>query len=251
LVLIEPGALQGVYQILGNLYAHISFKFNLPSKDNYVCEGEYILPFTGKWTVYNGGVDKELSHSWGLVSQRYAYDFLVLGDDGSYFSGDSNRAEDYLCYGRDIISPADGVVVQIVNKHQDSRVKGGQKAYCDTPDIRGNYIVIKHHNNEYSLIAHIKLNSFMVKIGDTVKQGETIAKCGNSGNSSEPHIHFQLQTGKSFYLSAGLPIAFSDIKVKDSPGYKVWSKLACKGNLQVTNGKLYIGRGLDVENLKQ
>jgi hypothetical protein len=249
LVLIEPGAVQGLFQIFGNFYSKISHKFDLPSKENYKNKSDYIFPFSGKWTVWNGGVEKRLSHSWGLVSQRYAYDFVVVGDEGEYFDGDGNKVESYLCYGKDIVSPASGIVVKISNKHNDSRVCGGNKVFCDAWDIRGNYIVIQHNDSEYSLTAHIKKDSFTVKVGDAVKQGEVVAKCGNSGNTSEPHIHFQLQNGKNFFTSAGLPVAFSNIAAEDSLGYKKLSSLCCEGNLQAASGeKMYIGRGLNVEN---
>ena len=99
--------------------------------------------------------------------------------------------------------------------------------------------------------------SATVKVGDKVKQGDVIAKCGNSGYTGEPHLHFQLQSSKSFNLSAGLPIAFTDIKAQDSIGYKLWHKKAgmecpsTKSNLEVIGNKTYIGRGLDVENGKR
>lgn len=239
---IEPGGYQGICQIFGNLYAKIKHK-PLPSKENYTNKSGYILPFNGKWTVWNGGADKEISHSWGIVAQRYAYDFLIVEDDGKYFDGDGKQVQNYLCYGKEIIAPADGIVVKISDKHNDSRVYNGCKVYCDTWDIRGNYIVIKHNENEYSMTAHIKKGSFRVKTGDTVRQGEVIAQCGNSGNTSEPHIHFQLQSGENCFTSAGLPITFTNIKAEKSGGYKALS------NLQPADeNSRYIGRGLNVEN---
>jgi len=69
-VLIEPGSIQGLYQIFGIFYIYISHKFNLPSKENYIYKVNYILPFLERWTVVNGGVGKELSHSWGIPTQR-------------------------------------------------------------------------------------------------------------------------------------------------------------------------------------
>ena len=255
LFLIQPGAIQGFFQLPGSVVAWIRRGFRLPSKKNYKCKGDYILPFTGKWTVLNGGVDRKISHSWILVSQRYAYDFIIIDDEGKRLDGDGKLVQSFFCHGQDIVAPADGVVVALSNKHKDSRVDSGKKIYCDAWDIRGNYITIKHHDREYTCTAHILQNSFTVKVGDRVKQGQVIAKCGNSGNTTEPHIHFQLQTGKSFLLSAGLPIEFNNIKAEESMGYvKVHEILKVKlrtldGNLQSAHdGKTYIGRGLNVEN---
>jgi len=239
---------QTLWLMLGVIVPYFRYIFKLPSKENYVTKVNYILPFTGKWTVVNGGLTKKLSHSWLLPSQRYAYDFIILDDKGKSFSGDRRSVKSYHCYDKDIVAPADGKVVALYDKYKDTFVDG-KNAYCDSSNIAGNYIVIKHHHSEYSAIAHLVPGSLKVKKGDMVKQGQVIAKCGNSGNSSEPHIHFQLQSGKSFFLSAGLPISFTDIEAQQKENYNVWdSKRSCDDNLQVEGNKSYIARGLEVEN---
>lgn len=249
-VLFDLMIWQSLGQIFGSIYTRIAHRFNLPSKDNYTCKGEYILPMTGKWTVVNGSVDKKMSHSWGIVNQRYAYDFIIVDDTGKSCGGNNKSVNSYYCYGKDIISPADGVVVQISGKHKDSRTNG-RKAYCDSWDIRGNFIVIKHADKEYSLTAHLASDSITVAVGDKVKQGDIIAKCGNTGNTSEPHIHFQLQSGKSFFASAGLPIAFSHIYAGEKTPYWQQDKRIRQTEPENANGsdKVFIGRGLEVENL--
>ena len=238
---------QTVYQVLGMIVPYFRCKFRLPSKENYIAKENYILPFTGKWTVVNGGLTKKLSHSWSLLPQRYAYDFIIIDDEGKSFSGDKRSVNSYYCYGIDVVAPANGVVVGLYDRYKDTFVDG-KNAYCDSSHIAGNNIIIKHNDSEYSGIAHLMPGSVNVKKGDIVKQGEVIAKCGNSGNSSEPHIHFQLQSGKSFFLSAGLPIAFSDIKSRKKENYSMFDKRPCDDNLQVEGNKSYIGRGLEVEN---
>ena len=242
-----PVSLQGIYQFLGIIYTYLTNKFKLPSKENYTPKNEYILPFSGKWTVANGGITKKLSHSWCIPSQRYGYDFIVLDSEGKSYKGDNKICENYFCYDKEIIAPADGEVVKLVKKYKDSYVDG-KNAYCNANDMRGNYIIIKHNNNEYSLIAHIKQNSIIHNIGDKVKQGEIIAKCGNSGNSSEPHIHFQLQLGQNFFTAVGLPICFVNIKAEKKGNYENFDKRDCSENLQIVENKTYIGRGLEVEN---
>ena len=68
-------------------------------------------------------------------------------------------------------------------------------------------------------MAHLKPDSIRVAVGQIVKRGEKIAECGNSGNTSEPHLHFQVQLGQSFYTSPGLPIEFENIIVSATPNY--------------------------------
>jgi hypothetical protein len=244
---IDPLFYCSLFQIFGNLCVVFKYNGNMPNFENYVPKGNYILPFKGKWTVINGGIAKTLSHSWEIFSQRYAYDFVILNDDEKSFSGDCTKLENYYCYGKEIIAPANGVVVKVSNKHKNSRVDG-EKTFCDSLDIRGNHIIIKHEKNEYSLIAHLAPETITVSVGDKIKQGDVIAKSGNSGNTSEPHVHFQLQSGKNFFLSAGLPIGFTGINAISKTDYELADKCPTNGNLHKRNGKIYIGRGIEVEN---
>jgi len=238
-------------QIFGNLFVKIAYGSKLPSAPNYDCKVDYILPFEGKWTVFNGRIDKEFSHSWGLIPQRYAYDFIIMDDEGKSFAGDNTSLQSYYCYGKNIIAPADGIVVKVSNNHKDSRVTG-TKVYCDTWDIRGNFIVIKHAEKEYSVLAHLIPNSVTVQVGDKVQQGQIIAKCGNSGNTSEPHLHFQLQSGESFFASAGLPISFVNVNAQKKTNYALADSRSAFTQAKEArgDGRVYIGRGLEVENIR-
>ena len=239
----------GISQLLGNYLAKITYRLKLPSADDYVCEVDYILPFEGKWTVFNGGISEGLSHSWELMPQRYAYDFIIMDNKGKSFSGDKKNLQSYYCYGKNIVAPADGTVVKVSSKHRDNRVNG-EKLYCDTWDIRGNFVVIKHAEKEISMFMHLAPHSVTVSKGDKVKQGDVIGKCGNSGNTTEPHLHFQLQSGKSFFTSAGLPISFVNINAQEKTNYGIADPRGTQKNVLEAGGeaRVYIGRGLEVEN---
>jgi len=245
LILFDPLFWQSIWQVGGILYANIVRLGKLPSKDSYICECDYTLPFAEKWVAVNGGVDKKFSHSWNLPSQRYAYDFFIMDDEGGTSAGDKTQVKNYFCYGKDVIAPADGEVEEVKNHYAESKTNG-EKAYCGANDIRGNFIVIKHAENEYSLIAHLMPGSITVKAGDGVKQGEVIAKCGNSGNTSEPHIHFQLQSGKNFFTSVGLPVAFRNINAQPKTNYEKRDKRPRPDRLQTIDNKTYINRGFEV-----
>ncbi len=214
-----PVFVQSLTQLWGMLVIPIRYGANLPNAENYISETTYSLPFHGSWTVVNGGIDKASSHSWSIPTQRYAYDFLIIDETGKTHAGADSTPDAYYCYGKEILAPADGEVIEATCEHPDSLITTDGQVDCSSHDIRGNYILLRHVKEEYSLLAHLKPGSLRVKPGDRVKRGQCIALCGNSGNSSEPHLHFQLQNGVSFFTSAGLPVKFDQIIAEATPGY--------------------------------
>ncbi len=177
--------------------------------EKYAQKTNYILPVAGEWRVFNGGVTKETSHSWSIPSQRFAYDLVKFGGNGRSFDGDGCSLENYFCFDAPILAPADGVVVKVHDGIRDAPRVGTFWMDWLTRSLAGNFVLIKFAENEYGLLAHLKRGSIIVKPGQTVKQGQEIGRCGNSGNSTEPHLHFQFQNGKSFYFNSGLPVKFS------------------------------------------
>lgn len=177
------------------------------------------LPFHGRWKVVNGGVDRQTSHSWELISQRYAYDFVISDETtGLSYRGDPRQPANYLAFGQPVLAAADGVVVAVRNDIRDYSRAGTGWIDVTTPDLRGNYVVIKHHEHAYTLYAHLRQGSVCVAIGDTVRAGQPIGACGHSGHSSEPHLHFQLQDRADFFTAIGLPIAFRQVLRSDHHG---------------------------------
>lgn len=204
---------QAVLQVAGLFSATLKYRNKgIDSIDSYVPKAEYALPFDGEWYTVNGGVTMSTSHSWEILPQRFAYDFIIVDEEGESCRGDKKELHSYYCYGKDILAPGDGVVVSIKNKFPDCRIMSDGQTDPDTPDIGGNRIIIKHSSNEYSTICHLMPKSVIVKKGQTVKRGDVIAKCGNSGNTTEPHIHFQVQNTARFYSCIGLPIYFSNVQ---------------------------------------
>jgi hypothetical protein len=156
--------------------------------------------------VVNGSPDKRYSHSWFPVRQRYAYDFVITDDAGSTHDG-GDGVESFYCFDEPILAPVDGTVVRAKDGHRDHHRTTG---WIDPLQYRlaGNYVVIKHAENEYSFLAHLKQGSVCVESGDHVERGQEIGRCGHSGNSSEPHLHFHVQDHAIPYIGAGLPIQF-------------------------------------------
>ncbi len=180
------------------------------------------LPFDGKWFVEWGGDTKKLNYHRVSVAQRGAFDFVGHDKYGKSYKGPGTHNEDYYVFGKDVLAPADGEVLEAVTGVRDN--KPGQ---TNLFAVGGNYLLIKHSPKEYSFIAHLRQGTTKVKAGDKVKTGQKVGECGNSGNSSEPHIHYHLQTsdthsefGKSKPkpIAKGIKVYFSNITVENIDG---------------------------------
>lgn len=244
-ILIFPSVVQGCKQLYGMVYTPLKYS-PLPNKDTFQPRIIYSLPFEGEWTAVNGGVTKKSSHSWDFCSQRYAYDFIILSPEGVSHTADGAKTSDYYCYGKAILAPADGVVVEIKDSCKDSLIMGKGRVDPLVKDIRGNYILLQHADSEFSCLAHLKPGSIRVSVGQKVFRKQPIASCGNSGNTSEPHLHFQVQSDKSFFLSAGLPIHFEDIETISSPNYSSYDPRPVPESIDG-----FISRGQNVRNCEK
>ena len=239
--------MQGLKQCLCIPIIYIKHRFKLPN-NNQSSSVEYRLPFDGEWTVVNGGVEKEFSHSWGVPTQRYAYDFLIMDEVGKTYQGEEATAViTYNCYGKDVLAPADGIVVEIGTNCDDGKIMLSGSMEATAKDIRGNYILIKHAENEYGFIGHLQPQSICVKAGEKVQTGQIIAKCGNTGNSSEPHIHFHIQDGMNFFTSAGIPIRFRNICISTQNGYSNYDSRKVM-DTPLAEKQMKISRGQRVKN---
>lgn len=210
---------QAARQIAGMIGMAFRYGDGLPDPETGASGVEYSLPFDGTWTVVNGGIDEETSHSWDVWTQRYAYDFVVLDGDGASFSGDPSDVRSYLCYGMPVLAPADGEVVEVRSADPDTPPAPDGEVSCAGGDIRGNYVLIRHAAGEYSCLAHLAPGGVEVSVGQRVSRGDRIGRCGSSGNSSEPHLHFHVQAGRSFYSSPGVPVRFAGVAAERARGY--------------------------------
>ena len=238
---------QMVMQAAGLLYASVRYEGRMPNIENHPRGVVYSLPFSGRWAVINGGVTEATSHSWEIYPQRYAYDFLILDDEGNSFSGDEKALPSYYCYGKDLLAPADGVVVAVKDGFPDCRIMDDGGTDPATPDIGGNRVIIRHAPREYSALCHLQCGSVVVHKGQVVQRGDAVGRCGNSGNTTQPHLHFQLQNAKGFYSSGGVPARFGGIKMTDIPNCD--THLHYTGAEETARKSGYLCRGVNVENL--
>lgn len=147
--------------------------------------------------------------------QRYAIDYLQIGEGGLSYKGDQSRNESYYCYDADVLAVADGRVVVVKDGIPNNVPRAGTRSVVMTPDTAmGNYLVIDIGYGRYACYAHLIPGSIMVRQGDRVTRGQVVAKLGNTGNSTEPHLHFQVIDGPSFLASNGVPYAFDEFFVR-------------------------------------
>jgi hypothetical protein len=167
------------------------------------------LPFDGEWLVVWGGDTKELNAHHDTPNQRYAFDLFIVDNLGQSHKGEGKRNEDYFAFGKPVLAPADGVVTDVISGVRDNE-PGSMNPYSAI----GNAVVIKHREHEVSLLAHFKQGSITVKPGDAVKRGQSLGLCGNSGNSSEPHIHYHLQNTPVIQDGTGIRCQFDKLLVR-------------------------------------
>jgi len=221
---------QVVAYALGQMVALARVCGRLPSAGSYAQKTYFNLPFEGFWMVAGGGVEKENSHSWNVFNQRYAYDFFIKDEHQKTHRNEGKILEDYYSFGKVILAPADGLVVKVKDGIRDNPALGSIDFTARL--FHGNYVTVQHAEGEYSHLAHFKKGSIAAKAGDAVKRGQIIGLCGNSGHSTEPHLHLHVQDKANFYLAIGLPVKFSNFLLqKEGHIQKIQSGYVSKGQL--------------------
>jgi murein DD-endopeptidase MepM/ murein hydrolase activator NlpD len=166
------------------------------------------LPFKGEWSVTWGGDTKEQNYHVESVAQKNAFDILIKDEQGSTHKGTGESNEDYYAFGKELYAPCDGEVVLVVDG-----VKDNIPGVLNPIYIPGNTVIIKTATGEYAFFAHFKQNSIVVKQGQKVNTGALLGLCGNSGNSSEAHLHFHLQNVEDMTKATGAKCFFDQLKV--------------------------------------
>lgn len=185
------------------------------------------LPFQGTWFVAWGGDTKRLNAHHDAPPQRFALDILIVDERGRSFSGAGKRCEAYYAFGKPIVAPADGLVIEAIDGVRDNIPR-----LMSPSSAMGNAVTITHRRGEVSILAHLQCGSVMVKAGDRVQRGQRLGACGNSGNSSEPHLHYHLQDLPIEHGARGIRCCFQRVVVIESKKAIVRSRHApLKGQL--------------------
>ncbi len=141
-------------------------------------------PFFGEWLISQGH-NGSITHKQTFAQ---AWDFVVVDELQRTFRLPAQTVSDFYCHNLPVLSPADGIVVQLIDGTPDNAI-----GEVNLNTNWGNVLIIKHGEGLFSMLGHLKSGSFRCEVGQQVKSGEWLASCGSSGRSPEPHLHVQVQ----------------------------------------------------------
>ena len=187
------------------------------------------VPLRGRWQGMNSPATKVPSHVTLAYGQSHALDLVLDPEDGSRPQFGEAPAfpvpDDYPAFGLPLTSPVDGTVVSASDWRRDHRsratvaaaahmfAEGMVRELGGAGFIIGNHVIIRRDDGLYVLLAHVRQRSIEVHRGSRVRVGDHLAAVGNSGNSSEPHLHLQLMDHARPSLATGLPFGWDDVTV--------------------------------------
>ena len=186
------------------------------------------LPFTGRWLARNSPARRVPSHGTDLLGERYAIDFIGVDargrtastrDWGTLFG--TEPVDRFVGFGRPVLAPARGTVVRVHDGESDHVARRSQLSLLPYAlgqaarlreglgAIAGNHVVIALPDDAgFVALVHLRAGSVRVRAGDVVQTGQPLAECGNSGNSTQPHLHVQVMDNADLAVAQGVPMAF-------------------------------------------
>lgn len=190
------------------------------------------LPMAGRWLVQNSPARRVPSHGTDLMGARYAID--LVGVDQRHRTADrrdwrtllaTEPVERFVAFGRPILAPAGGVVVGVHDGEPDHAARRSQLALLPyalgqrarlrrgAAGLAGNHVVIAlPQSGTFVALAHLRAGSISVSVGDQVTEGQPVAECGNSGNSTQPHLHLQVMDAADAVVARGVPMVFRSFR---------------------------------------
>lgn len=165
-------------------------------------------PFKGSWIIKTGTISQIDFTQSNLLQQENTYTFFAVDKTNARSKKDAKKNEDYFSYGSEILAPADGIIIEVIEGVRDN-----QPGILNPYVIIGNSITIQHSDKEYSVLAYLKQGSIRVKVGEKVTRGQVIAQCGNSGGISEPAIYYRLQDTPNLQTAKPIKFYFEQLSV--------------------------------------
>ncbi|MFC9854319.1 murein hydrolase activator EnvC family protein [Streptomyces prasinus] len=192
---------------------------------------EVASPVSGRWTAQNSPADRTPSHGTHAYGQTFAIDIAAEPEPGTrpgfrLLWPLARRNSASPAFGAPLHAVADARVVRAADRQRDhsSRaslpgvlyqvfLEGAARDLLGVRGILGNHVILDLGGGTHALYAHLKRGSVTVREGDRVRVGDVIGACGNSGNSTEPHLHFQLMDGPDPDTARGVPFTWSGVGV--------------------------------------
>jgi hypothetical protein len=185
------------------------------------------LPFRGRWLARNSPARRVPSHGTHALGTTYAVDFIAVDERGrsappswrSVLSVEPPEA--FAGFGQPILAPAAGTVAAVHDGEEDHEARRSQltllpymlgqagRVRAGHAAIAGNHVVIAlGPAGPYVALVHLRRGTVGVRVGDVVAPGDAVGQCGNSGNSTQPHVHVQVADSLDWSRARGLPMAF-------------------------------------------
>ena len=187
-------------------------------------------PLKGSGWVAGNGPDNASGHRRALIpvdgratiAQRFAIDWVKIGPDGRTFRGKAQENRSYHAYGSELLAVADGEIVAVHDGIPENVPGPESRAVPITLEtVAGNYVMLALGDDQFAVYAHLQPGTLRVKAGDVVKRGQVLGLLGNSGNSTEPHLHFHVCNGPTALTSEGIPYVHDAFDLYDSSGKSV------------------------------
>jgi hypothetical protein len=146
-------------------------------------------------------------------SEKFAIDWVQVDAHGLAYRTDGKKPEDWIGYGAEILAVAPGTVVEVVRDLPDV-TPGKNPEGLTIAQIAGNRVIIDMGSGYYAMYAHLAPGSVQLHVGDYVRQGQKLGLLGNTGNSSGPHLHFQVMDRPSSLDDTSLPFVFDHMNLE-------------------------------------
>jgi hypothetical protein len=194
------------------------------------------LPFRGTWRAEMSPARRVPSHGTHRFAATYAIDFLAVEHGRSAATRDwrtllaTEPPERFFAFDRPVLAPSTGRVVQVHDGEADHEARRSQLAlasYALTQAQRarggagalaGNHVILQRDDGGYVALAHLRAGSIRVAGGERITVGQEVGRCGNSGNSTQPHVHVQVMDSPDPVTARGLPVVFRDYRVRSRAG---------------------------------
>lgn len=219
---------------------------------------ELAAPVRGCWVALNSPGTAVPSHGVKAYGQMYAVDLLQPSPDAATSIGwglRARRPESYRSFGEPVRAMASGTVVQVQDSQRDHgardtwpllvymmTVEGFLRELTGASRILGNHVIVEHDDGTFAAYAHLRRGSAGVRAGQRILEGQQLGQVGNTGNTSEPHLHIQLMDRAHPTSAAGVPMHWPDLRVDPAELDRRWATGAPKSTAQpgfLNNGQIF------------